>query len=287
MDRFSKAMQVLTAAGLLTPGPDIEAFVRSELDLPELPEPEKQAPPEEPGETQQAAEPEPAEMPPAYDDDAEAEVDEILRGLRHRAAEAAVRSLATPPRRVDYSAELDALCERYRGLMEGLAKDFREGKIDYNVWVQASKDRIAESVRASYKLGLAEGKGIYPPWSVTLTAQERMAADRLVGKQFDYLLKFREDVQRARAAGEPLTTALDARAALYGGAGVDSFNAAKIAVEGARPLRWNRHAEDSCETCLRLAGTVKTADEWKRGGVWPGHGTACVSNCRCDLGPAE
>ena len=471
MDRFSKAMQTLTSAGLLTPGPDIEAFVRSELDLPELPEPEKQKPPEEPGEDQgqqatepaqntgamvalypspatarelalqggqppedlhvtlvflghinelsetaiaglndvctnlarqtspiladvggigrfdgggddgedavytnvdapilpefrqalvdgltaagithsklhgftphmtlayipadkaipvrrllarrvsfrtlslvlgdkridlplsreraatesdpepeQAAEPEPAEMPPAYDDDAEKEVDEILRGLRHRATEAAVRSLATPPKRVDYGPELDALRERYRSLMEGLAKDFRGGKIGYEQWVQGSKDRIAENVRTSYKLGLAEGKGLYPPWSVTLTAQERMTADRLVGKQFDYLLKFREDVQKLRAAGEPLTTAVDARAALYGGAGIDSFNAAKLAVEGGRRLRWDRHAQDSCETCLRMAGAVKTADEWKKGGVWPGHQTQCLSNCCCDLGPAE
>jgi len=190
------------------------------------------------------------------------------------------------PAPATYNDLVDKAQARASERLGKLATDYREGRIKYEPFVAAFKAELTESVRLGHKLGIAQAKRVYPPWSYSITSAERAAADNIVGKQLDYFLGFRGDIRKLEALG-PLSTAIDARAAMYGGSVRWAAEEAKIQTDGDKLLVWIRHAGDSCVTCIANDGKKQTARQWKEGGVWPGHATACLTNCRCSLDPVE
>lgn len=298
LDAFGKALLSLTQAGLLTPDPDLEKYIRQQFELPEPPEDlETQAAKPEPEETgqeeesQQATEPEPTEgdepepieVPP-YDDDEDERLNDILRraGKGKGLAEQVLRRFARAQSYADTVAEIRAQSE---AAMRDLARQYREGAIDHRAWVRQMTTGIGQATRLGYKLGLAQATGV-DPWHYS-TARERAAADKLVGQQLDYFRRFEEQVRRDVRAGKTLTEALDSRAGMYSGAVASAFSETELREGAEQSLTWVRHKHDSCSTCLAMDGQTKARSEWVAGGVWPAHGTQCLSRCGCTLSPAE
>lgn len=369
MSKFADSMGRLVEVGLLTTNRDLETFVRSEMDLPELPEEEEEEKPEEDtggqkqqakefsltpaqkaeieaesarikenqktsaaqkrhkfksaewthpnghprclicgdeervggyceglgGQKQQAAEDAGEDEPGDYDDSAEDAVDEILRDMqravtgkglaeRLRFDLAGRRQEKLARIRREHEAGAKWLTDRYQAQMTGLAADLREGRLSQAAWAKASRAEIENMVRASHKLGLAQARGIRAPGDMHLTEADRLAANRQVKAQLKYFAGFRKDVAALLKEGKELTTALDVRAGMYGGAlkGV-IIETHLTEAKPAAKLRWVRTKSDSCETCIAAEGRSQTWAEWQAEGLWPSHGTLCLTNCGCSL----
>ena len=53
-------------------------------------------------------------------------------------------------------------------------------------------------------------------------------------------------------------------------------------------LIWVAVFVNTCKDCVRLAGQIKTYDEWQQSGILPGNGnTVCGGNCKCHLAPVN
>lgn len=320
LESFSKALLTLQQAALLTPDQDLEKYVREQFQLPapaetaedkpepeetgeedggegekgqpakpKPTEPEREATEPEPGQPTEAdEEPDGLDVPDPYTDDEAERIRELIReisgGARARIAEV-VRRFASTPDPSYYVDLIDQARTRSEGRMADLTRQFREGRLKYNDWVERAKKEIQDGVRIGHQLGVAQAQGRYPPWSVVLTPAQRMDADRMIGEQLRYFLDFRGTIREQMAQGKAFTTALDARAKLYAGAVRSASEEARLRTVPTARLRWTRHKDDSCPTCVGNAGQVKTASEWTAGGVWPAHGTQCDGHCGCSLHP--
>lgn len=298
MTKFATAVQALIGAGILTPDRELERFTRSEFDLPELLDEPGEQQPEDTGQESagratsekplpdddddDAADP---ELPDPDDDEAWRKLEEesnkrIERaGKRRKASE--LQSFARP---YNYQAKLTTLTNEFRVEMRDLSAQFRAGEMARGGWSFASKAKIQRHTLDGYRLGLAEARGVAPS-KIRLDVVNRKAASKLVAEQWNYFKDFDGKVKADVAAGKALTSAIDARAAKYGGAARSASEAAKIEERGETKLRWVRHKEDSCKTCLANEGRVKTGAAWDAGGVWPSHDVECDGNCGCELRP--
>lgn len=182
----------------------------------------------------------------------------------------------------DYAAKLADQEATFASQMRGLAGEMRTGALTLDQWYYRSQVTIQGHVLDSYRLGLASARGVAPS-AVRLTATERKGANQQIVAQYEYMAKFRDAVKARLATGKDLTTLVDSRAAMYAGSMRDTFTAARLSQQPEERLTWNRHASDSCETCIAMNGQTKTAAEWEAGGIWPAHGTRCLSNCKCQL----
>lgn len=313
MEAFSTSLASLVDSGVLTPGRELEEYVREEMDLPELPE-EEEVPEAKPTEdtgtapaqkAHEFAEGDSTDTPTPYDDAAEAEVDAVLREmvkslpkpkglaerLRRFGGPSEVKrtpktgpSPATAMRKEAQKQQAAWLQTRAEGKMADLGQALREGKYTVRQWAERSKAEIELYTRSAHKLGLAQAKGVLAPGDMHLTEANRMAANKAVQKQLEYFKEFKADVQKDLKAGKELTTAVDQRAKSYGGSVKGTMNGAAIgATDGAKMLKWIRLKSDSCETCISMEGRVQTAEEWDAGGILPGQNTECRSNCGCEL----
>lgn len=293
MDKFSKGLAALATAGLLTPDTDLERYIREEMDLPELSEVEtEEAPAEETGQDEDKAkqqkelaepdEDEDFELPDPDDDEAWAEWDKesvkrIERSGRRKASE-----LLQFARRYNYARKLEQHQMEYRERMRGLAQQLREGSMSHGQWKYRSQVEIARYTSDGYRLGKAQAQGLSPS-KVKITAQDRKAIAKSVQSQYEYFAEFSKQTRAKLAAGEELTTYVDARAAKYGGSARSAMNEAYVAGQGETRLRWVRHKDDSCPTCLEQAGKVKTGREWAEGGILPSQNVQCDGMCGCEL----
>ena len=171
----------------------------------------------------------------------------------------------------------------FQGKMRGLAEKMRSGDLSYKDWVYRSRLAISGHVLDGAVLGAARSQGVAPS-KVKMTVGDRRGMLQATTEQWRYFNKFAATVTAAKAAGTELTSAVDARAELYGGAIRGAYNSVYLAASAEQlPLRWVRHAMDSCATCIANEGRVATPAEWEGGGVWPAHGTLCDGRCRCEL----
>lgn len=190
------------------------------------------------------------------------------------------------PRGIDYEKAITKATDEFRGRMQNLAEQLREGSITHDAWVYRSKVEISGHVASGYRLGVAQAKGVAPS-KVKLSNEQRTKMNEQVKSQYKYFNKFAKDVDGKLAAGEELTTAVDARARLYGGAVRSTAAHGQMNESGDRAMRWVRHKDDSCPTCLEMDGQVMSANAWLDGGVLPSSGTDCDGNCGCALQPAD
>ena len=241
------------------------------------------------------AEDDPLDEPGDYDEDAEDAVDDLLREMQKAVTTRGLGELfrfdlagrrqekAARIRR-EHEAGAKWLMERYEKKMTSMAADLREGRIGYTAWEKSSRAEIETMVRASHKLGLAQARGIRAPGDMHLSEADRAAGNRQVKEQLKYFKGFRVDVRNDLKAGKTLTTALDNRAGMYGGA-IKSVIIETNLTESrsAVKLRWVRTKEDSCDTCIGAEGREQTWAEWQAEDLWPAHNTICLGNCGCSL----
>lgn len=324
VSNFADAMQKLTTSKLLTPSAQLEQFVRQEMELPELTEDEikeqeearknaqalqakaAQAAPNEPiteetgqdepqGKVNEKPKPKPTEPQKATEPDDDFELpnpedddwwEQFERESDKRLNEKRRTGLALRfTRPYGYDAKMEERAEQFRAEMSDLARRLREGEINIRTWEQRSRERILVNTADAYRLGVAKAQNV-PPTKVRLSTEQRRAAVDAAQNQLDYFAKFAREVRAKQDAGQELTTGLDARAIMYGGSVRGTLNEAWLG-EGdpEESLRWVRAKSDSCETCLRMDGKTKSAQEWLDGGILPGQNTRCKTNCGCKLQP--
>ena|GEM_PF-3744862 len=106
-----------------------------------------------------------------------------------------------------------------------------------------------------------------------------------IREQYRWLGRFAQDVAGKVESGWEPTTAIDARARLYGAAGLATFFLLLGRLE--KWVRWMTSGDSSvCEDCtaLEALGWMLYDDLW----TTPGQGqTRCNGSCRCDLEYAD
>ena len=292
VEKFSVALKNLTDSGLLTPDRNLEGFIREEMELPELPEENEGKPTEETGDNDDDGEKKATEsdefaeedvsLPDPEDDEAWEKWEEERNKRFKDFGFAALAEAFRFARPYDYEGKRQTYADKYRDEMGKWAEQLRTGQTNLDKWSKNSRALIIRYTMDGYSLGVAQAKGI-PPSKVKLTQEERKAGLEAVREQLDYFKDFAAKVKADLAAGKALTTGLDARSRLYGGSLIGASHQARVASGGDMKLRWVRHKNDSCETCLGNENKVKTAKEWQAGGVLPGRNTACKGNCGCSL----
>lgn len=300
VEKFALALKALTEAGLLTPNVELERFIRQEVELPALPEDAEAAPEEDTGDEEELAkeggkqqrEPKKGaekdddqiiELPDPNDDDLWERLERESNKRLGKTVKRTVNELFSFARKpYDYEGKIQERQTQFRADMRDLAQQLREGQISQAAWQQRSREKILVNTLDGYRLGVAQTQGL-PPSKVKLTPTQRKQANEAIGEQYKYFAEFGKTVKGKLDAGDELTSAIDARANLYGGSVRSASSQAQLDEQGEKKLRWVRNKNDSCETCLGNEGKVKTAKEWKEGGVWPSRGTKCNGQCGCSL----
>ena len=186
----------------------------------------------------------------------------------------------------NYDKKITEHIVEYRDLMGRLAERLRAGEIDFAKWSYDSRVAIVRYTMDGHRLGIAKATGVAPS-QVKMTTGQRKVAIGVIEEQHKYFAKFAGEVRDQLKQGQELTTGLDSRARMYGGSVRSASAGAALAEKPEQRLRWVRFAGDSCETCIRHGGEVRTGKEWKELDVWPAHNVVCLSNCRCTFSAAE
>ena len=162
--------------------------------------------------------------------------------------------------------------EMFREEVTRLSARLREGDISLSRWQRAMKDEI-KSLHGHCAVAAKGGD-----WDA-MTKSDWGRVGRKCRDQYRFLGDFARDVEGKVAGGWEMTTAVDARARLYGGAGRDTYYAT-LGQQGEM-VRWVRNLSDSCPDCIELE-----AMGWMPYGelrTFPSGDVACDGNCGCEL----
>lgn len=291
--KFATALQSLAAGGFLTPDDALEAYIREELELPaRMEQTPESSPTLDTGDKQavKLGEGDPDEgetvWPDVNDDDTwerlQRESDKRIEKAGRRSAGEILQFAKRP---FDYTKRRDAIQgESRRNLIE-IGARLREGTISPAEWGRSVRTELLASTIDGYKIGLAETRGVVPS-RIRFNLYHREQINKLLSEQDKYLKQFSADIKAQIIEGKEFTTALDNRTGLYSGTVRSATSRAQLDEED-RSLRWIRFAGDSCETCLKYGGQVKTATQWAKLDVRPAHNVACHGNCRCHFQAVE
>lgn len=124
----------------------------------------------------------------------------------------------------------------------------------------AFEDAIRRHFREAWGAGMAEaGMSLED-----MNLEERLRLEELIWTELGFVFGFADDISAAtKAGGFPLQPHLD-RVEKW----VARYNGIKAeALQRARTdpvLAWETHADESCESCLKLSGQRRRASVWKR-----------------------
>jgi hypothetical protein len=161
----------------------------------------------------------------------------------------------------------------------GLANQLRAGEISLIDWQSAMKREIKDLHVTAAVIGNGG------EWNTMTPSMWGKVGARTKG-QYRYLGRFADDIAKQVGEEQGLTSAINARAKMYGGAADGTFNKISQSIEiekGRTEVIWVLTAAEHCVNCVELAGKGWMPIE-ELGDITPGSGaTQCLTNCKCFL----
>lgn len=149
------------------------------------------------------------------------------------------------------------------GLWRAVRSFYRDG--DVGAFVDSFSYWVTEQLGRAWREG-ARDVGVYPE---DMEAEDLAELDRIIAREFDYVLDFAQAIEDARQAGSGYEH-FRGRVNIWANRYPDVVNQARIWFGGKQRLEWMIGAtEKHCASCSHLNGIVAWAKEWDEAGIRP------------------
>lgn len=174
----------------------------------------------------------------------------------------------------------------YRTTLRGAVRGLWNETTDILGFYETFQSAIRREFRNAWLEGMREA-GLS---AEDMTPDEEQALQSAIFSEFSYILPFGEDIEaNNKASGgalEPHMTRVDLWVKRYTGI----KNQALQLAQSDPVLQWVTHAEESCQSCIKLDGQRRRSSSWQRLGVRPQHpNLECMESaggpdvCRCEF----
>jgi len=130
-------------------------------------------------------------------------------------------------------------------------------------------DSFDASIQRNFPNAWDEGARQFGRLPGERSAQERIALQRLVNREIGFITGFGEAIEQADKASGGKLTPLYTRLEKWVNRWNEPYNAGKLAGDQNRKAKWILHADESCRSCLKVAGKVKLMSVWNAAGYRP------------------
>jgi hypothetical protein len=169
--------------------------------------------------------------------------------------------------------------DSYRRNIRAATRALWLGAMDFDQFFAAMETAIRMGIPQAWHEGAREC-GVQPS---ELTSEERLAMQRAVLDELNYVTDFGLVIEAGSKANGGKLTPLMNRAALWVNRYKDITNRAKTMACGDQKLMWVLgKTKEHCASCLKLNGKVKRASQWDRAGIRPQHPDLECGGWRCE-----
>lgn len=172
----------------------------------------------------------------------------------------------------------------YGAALRSPARALWLGVVTYDQFWLMMDTAIRHYLPLAWEAGLAQ-VGIAPEEQ---TPEERMALQRAINSEFNYVNGFAEFIEAHAKAKKGKWGAVNNRVKLWINRYRDLQNRAKALAGRNKKLKWVRHlvrvTKQSCVDCLKLDGRVYRAKTWLKWDVRPQHPNLACGGLLCGCG---
>lgn len=158
------------------------------------------------------------------------------------------------------------------------------GALLYNQFIDSMRSTIQAGLTRAYAEGAA-ACGIVPS---EYTLEEKIALDQAIFREFNYIGRFADAIEKGDKASGGKLKPLMARAKMWVNRYNDVVNQAKVTACKNQKLRWMLHlvrvTKEPCKDCLKLNGRIYRAYTWQKWNVRPQSPDLACNGINCGCG---